>query len=235
MRQQLASLGWIVFYFCRTGLAGPPLDPGGERQVFIDGRFLESSQRVTLQVHAPRKTGEISVGQEHPWESRRVGPYGTVMKLDGIYHMWYEALSNFDRDEQGHQYLKAARNKSDWRRYLCYARSSDGVHWEKPMLGVAEHLGSRQNNIVAGHGAGGINKQAYGMVFLDPTALPEQRLRLFMKWSEDSRPQINIYSSPDGIHFKPTYQGVLTYRSEGHQLDTQNIIFWDPRISRSEW
>ena len=51
-----------------------------------------------------------------------------------------------------------------------------------------------------------------------------------MKWSEDSRPQINIYSSPDGIHFKPTYQGVLTYRSEGHQLDTQNIIFWDPRI-----
>ena len=111
MRQQLASLGWIVFYFCRTGLAGPPLDPGGERQVFIDGRFLESSQRVTLQVHAPRKTGEISVGQEHPWESRRVGPYGTVMKLDGIYHMWYEALSNFDRDEQGHQYLKAARKQ----------------------------------------------------------------------------------------------------------------------------
>ena len=78
------------------------LDIGDRRQVFIDHRFLESSQGVRLRVHPPRKTGEMTIAQEHPWESRRVGLYGTVLKVGETYHMWYESLSNFDRDEAGH-------------------------------------------------------------------------------------------------------------------------------------
>ena len=215
------------------GESASALDIGDRRQVFIDHRFLESSQGVRLRVHPPRKTGEMTIAQEHPWESRRVGLYGTVLKVGETYHMWYESLSNFDRDEAGHHTLKLERDRSDWRRYMCYARSRDGITWKKPNLGLVEFDGSRKNNIVAGHGAAGIEKQAYGMVFLDPNAPPEQRFRLVVRLRGNGRNQLNVYSAPDGIHFRPTYERVLSYRDDRrHHLDTYNIIFWDDRIRK---
>ena len=215
------------------GESASALDIGDRRQVFIDHRFLESSQGVRLRVHPPRKTGEMTIAQEHPWESRRVGLYGTVLKVGETYHMWYESLANFDRDEKGHHTLKLERDRSDWRRYMCYARSSDGITWEKPNLGLVVFDGSRKNNIVAGHGAAGIEKQAYGMVFLDPNAPPGERFRLVVRLRGDGRNQLNVYSAPDGIHFRPTYERVLSYRDDRrHHLDTYNIIFWDDRIRK---
>ena len=215
------------------GGSASPLDVGDRRQVFIDHRFLESSQGVRLRVHPPRKTGEFTIAQEHPWESRRVGLYGTVLKVGETYHMWYESLANFDRDEAGGHTLKVERDRSEWRRYMCYARSRDGINWEKPNLGLVEFEGSRKNNIVAGHGAAGIEKQAYGMVFLDPNAPPEERFRLVVRLRGGGRNQLNVYSAPDGIHFRPTYERVLSYRDDRrHHLDTYNIVFWDDRIRR---
>ncbi len=215
------------------GESASALDIGDRRQVFIDHRFLESSQGVRLRVHPPRKTGEMTIAQEHPWESRRVGLYGTVLKVGETHHMWYESLANFDRDEKGHHTLMLERDRSDWRRYMCYARSSDGITWEKPNLGLVEFDGSRKNNIVAGHGAAGIEKQAYGMVFLDPNAPPGERFRLVVRLRGNGRNQLNVYSAPDGIHFRPTYERVLSYRDDRrHHLDTYNIIFWDDRIRK---
>ena len=39
---------------------------------------------------------------------------------------------------------------------ICYATSKDGIHWEKPDLGLVEYNGSQRNNIVwrGPHGAG---------------------------------------------------------------------------------
>ena len=46
--------------------AAEPLEIGGARQVFIDGRFLAETQNVTLEVHVPRKTGDgIGLGFRH--------------------------------------------------------------------------------------------------------------------------------------------------------------------------
>ena len=33
---------------------------------------------------------------------------------------------------------------------LCYATSRDGVHWDRPQLGLHEVMGTRQNNVVIG-------------------------------------------------------------------------------------
>jgi hypothetical protein len=32
--------------------------------------------------------------------------------------------------------------------YLCYATSKDGIHWEKPELGLIDYRGTKTNNIV---------------------------------------------------------------------------------------
>ncbi len=191
--------------------AGEPLDVGDRRQVFIDGRFLAASDHVELVMHPPRKTGERTLVPDRPWEAEGFDTYNCVLKLEDTYHLWYSAGPG-----------------------LCYARSRDGITWEKPILGLAEHQGSRENNIVLGQGAGGIDRvSTEGMVFHDPTAPPDQRFRYAVRISDELKDTV-VFSSPDGIHWRLTHEQVLTFtHPEGRQhLDSQNVIFWDDRINR---
>ena len=55
-----------------------PLHVGDQRQVFIDGRFIEESNGVDLVVHPPQKTGQIVLTCEYPWEGR-LGQYHSVL------------------------------------------------------------------------------------------------------------------------------------------------------------
>lgn len=68
---------------------------------------------------------------DRPWEED-VHLYGSVLKIGGIYKMWYFART------QGYRV-----------RSVCYAESDDGIHWVKPELGVAVYAG-RDTNIVFG-------------------------------------------------------------------------------------
>ncbi len=192
-------------------------DVGNQRQVFIDGRFLARTSGVELVVHRPVKTGERSIEVNQPWEDG-IGSYSSVLESDGRYHMWYRTGE-----------------------VMCYASSADGVHWKKPALGIVEFKGSRQNNIVLGLGAGGVPDAGEGgMVFEDPTAPPDQRYRMVIKRGEppvikpEDPPDVCVFSSPDGIHWKLTHEHVLTFTEPGgrQHLDSQNVIFWDDRIKK---
>ncbi|MEP0844023.1 MAG: hypothetical protein HRF43_15075 [Phycisphaerae bacterium] len=186
------------------------LDIGSRRQVFIDRRFLEKSRNVELVVHPPVKTGEMTLVADRPWESG-VGIYNSVLEENGTYHMWYEGGVG-----------------------TCYARSKDGITWEKPALGLTEYQGDRRNNIVIGHSAAGTEAVAEGgMVFIDPNAPPEQRFRMTLKMIEP--PFVDLYSSPDGVHWKRTHEKILSFSppdGKPQHLDTQNVIIWDDRINR---
>jgi hypothetical protein len=186
------------------------LDIGDRRQVFIDGRFLGNARDVELAVHPPTKTGERSVVPDRPWESGGIGCYVCVLYAADTYHMWYEAGG------------------------ICYARSKDGMHWEKPDLGLAEFQGSRDNNIVLGHGANGVEKvNSEGMVFYDPTAPASERFRFATRISDEFKHTV-IFSGPDGVHWRRTHEKVLTYTalSKPAHLDSQNVIFWDDRLNK---
>jgi hypothetical protein len=190
---------------------GAPLDIGNRRQVFIDRQFLASARDVELVVHPPCKTGERTIVPDRPWERNDVGCYSTVIKVGDTYHMWYASHPGF-----------------------CYARSKDGIKWEKPSLGLAEFEGSRDNNIVLGYGAGGIDKlSTEGVVFYDPKAPEDQKFRCATRISDELKDTV-IFSSPDGIHFRQTHKKVLTFtRPDKRQhLDSQNMIFWDGRINK---
>jgi len=201
------------------------LDIGDRRQVFIDKTFLPESKGVELCVHPPRKTGEWTIKPDRPWETGGIGPYSSVMKVGDTYHIWYHAMDTVQWDS-GH------KNGA-----ICYAKSKDGIQWDKPDLGLAEYKGSRRNNIVIGHGAIGFNiGQDGGMVFLDPTAPEDQRFRMAARFGEENEDSegIHIYSSGDGIHWKRTHTAVVTARPQqkGHHLDSQNVLFSDGRIGK---
>ncbi len=206
----LAALAAAAAPVLATGVP-EVLDIGSRRQVFIDGRFLASSANVELVMHPPRKTLERTLVDDRPWETGGIDVYSCVLKDGDTYHLWYPA--------GGH---------------LCYARSKDGITWEKPNLGLGEHNGSRDNNIVLGAGANGIDEwNSEGMIFVDPTAPPDQRFRYATRISDVNKHTV-IFSSPDGIHWRLTHDKVLTFtHPEGRQhLDSQNVIFWDDRIGK---
>jgi hypothetical protein len=199
-------------------LADTPLSISDKRQVFIDGRFVQEPRNVELNVHKPRKTGQIVIACERPWEER-MGQYHSVLYENNTYHMWYTAYGGADSN--------AVPVRS-----IAYARSSDGIKWEKPDLGLVEIYGTRKNNIVLGHGFGGIKGATHGcMVFLDPLAPSNQRFRLVSNPQELGR-YLHLFSSPDGIHWKLTHRDIMKFSSERHHLDSQNVIFWDERINK---
>jgi len=195
-----------------------PLVIDDQRQVFIDGRFVQKPRGVELVVHKPRKTGQMVISCEQPWE-QRLGQYHSVLYESGTYHIWYTVYGGADSN--------AVPVRS-----IAYARSSDGINWEKPDLGLVEIYGTRKNNIVLGHGFGGIKGATHGcMVFIDPLAPSNQRFRLVSNPQELGK-YLHIFSSPDGIHWKLTHRDIMKFQSKGHHLDSQNVIFWDERINK---
>ena len=62
--------------------------------------------------------------------------YGTVLHDQGKYRMWYYAVSLRAKPYD----LKQGP--------VCYAESSDGIHWNKPSLGQVEINGSTANNAI---------------------------------------------------------------------------------------
>ena len=184
------------------------LDIGDRRQVFIDGRFLQVCRGIELVVHPPRKTGEPTLEPEHPWEARMDGSC-SILKVGDLYHLWYRASSKGG---------------------IAYASSKDGIRWEKPMLGLAEVFESKRNNIVLGHGAGGVEGGVQtAIVFLDPNGTEGQQFRMVAFVGELGR-GLHVFSSGDGIQWKLMHQCVVSDRNKMH-LDTLNVILWDDRIN----
>lgn len=64
--------------------------------------------------------------------------YGTVVKEGEKFRMWYLAMSQTD--------LKNGQAPGFWRP-MCYAESTDGVHWNKPELGLVDLNGNTRNNL----------------------------------------------------------------------------------------
>ncbi|HSW44098.1 MAG TPA: hypothetical protein VLM89_00835 [Phycisphaerae bacterium] len=199
-----------------------PRDVGNRRQLFIDNRFIADAFNVELFVHRPVKTGEMTINVDKPWEVGGIGPYSSVLQEGDTYHMWYHAMTSV----QWHIDKFAGA--------ICYARSKNGITWEKPNLGVVEFDGGKDNNIVLGQGAGGVRiGQDGGMVFIDPNAPADEKYRMFIAHKESGN-GLHIFSSPDGIRWKLTHKSVLTFRPEtrGHHLDSQNVLFWDDSIGK---
>jgi hypothetical protein len=203
----------------RTSALGSSLLIGSGKQLFIDDYLIATRNNVVLTVNPPRKTGEFNVVSEHPWEDFRVGAWHTVVEDDGIHKMWYEGTCDIDS-------LSKKRSASGLGRLLCYATSTDGIHWQKPMLGLVEYEGSKTNNIVI--------RDSTGTVFLDPNKTGGNRFKYVGWWHGDGRgfneTRVWIFTSADGTRWRPL--GNDPIMAARRQFDTQNQIFWDERIGK---
>ncbi len=112
----------------------------------------------------------LEPGDNNDWDSAQASPWPvrTVLydEQERLFKMWYGGCD--------------AAPERNWK--MGYAVSPDGVRWEKPRLGLFEHNGRRDNNI--------IHPVPYGAVVKDPSEPDPVRrykmhLREFVRYSPD--------------------------------------------------
>ena len=153
-------------------------------QLFLDDSLLDDSIRVQRIWHQPEKYPQPVMRGEFPWEGDCPCLYGTVLRVDGLFRMWYVGTRNSSKPR------------------VCYAESHDGLTWEKPQLGICEYDGNKKNNIVI--------QPEYPNGFLDDCSMiyepdDEWPYKLLYWDSMDASPLnwgIFATRSKDGIHFE---------------------------------
>ena len=203
-------------------------------QFFIDRALIAAGEGIHLEINPPQKAGLV-LGPEQPWEAYRVTPT-TVLEHDGLCRMWYNAIPLFEgkagklacpRCEAENEGRKVVCTECGWPLHdidsvvhklfqKCYAESRDGVHWERPELGLVEFQGNRRNNII--HFTGAMCVPA-----INPPGPPAER---FMAVSEYAR-QLYVCVSPDGINWTRKPNPVLPFSA-----DTSNQLIYDGALGK---
>ena len=172
------------------------LDISDRKQLFIDERFFAEREGIALQMGTPVQHLEPVLRSDRAWEEWGIGAYNTV---------WREADGRWrcgtTRPCKRGLPMEGARR-------LGYAESADGLHWEKPVLGLVEFRGSRDNNIVAPL----VEQQSMqGATVLRrrERATAEERYKLWTKFqptdeerAQGVEPGLWAMHSADGLHWQ---------------------------------
>lgn len=205
-----------------------------DRYLVLDSRIIESTENVQLTIGAVQKDENNPLfGEDKPWEPRFDNPYLSIIfdEEEEIYKMWYSIFikSGPRGDFPGEGIPTDERAWVDWREGareygVCYATSKDGIHWDKPELGVVEFNGSKKNNIVivAPHGV-------TVMKDLQETD-PQKRYKALKPEAPgagDRGHDSAAWFSPDGIHWGEAINlGPIAHG------DTNNCVWWDADLGK---
>ena len=113
--------------------------PAFTTELFLDNTMIEVTPGVSRRLHQPKKHLLNPVVACDRWcEGNNIQPYTTMYdKEDKLFKMWARAGSDWK-----------SRFLSGHAAYMLYFTSTDGVHWDKPDLGVMEIAGRRDHNII---------------------------------------------------------------------------------------
>ena len=200
-----------------------PLALGIAKQLLFDDALVEAKEGFVTTMNPAARNNTPALAPEKPWESHGCSN-PTVILDEGVYKMWYSA------------------NGEDGTPRDCYATSTDGIHWERPNLGLIEYQGSRENNIIS-------LDLNHGSIFKDPSDEPERRYKCILgagkydyvsvygggaRFRYDENPpetwhygSVGGLYSPDGIHWTPCEKLIMPWYT-----DTRNVAFWDDRIQK---
>ncbi|MHC4632557.1 MAG: SGNH/GDSL hydrolase family protein, partial [Planctomycetota bacterium] len=185
------------------------LDIGSRLELFVDDFLIEQMEEVNLTLHRPI-CREVVIVHDRPWEGNTCG-YHTIFKDGDLYRMYYRGWNHDNKTQK--QLHKAM---------VCYAESSDGIHWNRSSLGLVEFDGSKNNNIIL-KGPGSHNFTPFKDA--NPNCAPDKRYKAVARGEDDGHKKLFAFQSADGIHWQLMQsEPVIT---EG-AFDSQNLAFWDP-------
>jgi len=186
----------------------PPLSPFNvedKSQLFVDKLLIRETDNVAFTLHPARKHPENPIVKaDKPWEGWRLEIYGNVIydEDEKIFKMWYLGEEN----EAFPAYA------------VYYATSTDGIHWDKPLIGTVETAKYAKHNVVAD----GIILPS---VIKDPADADPARRYKMIGWNQKTH-RYATWVSPDGLNWTPLSKeaicrggDVITgYYDEGRKL-----------------
>jgi len=213
-RRQFLQIGCLTVAGIRRSLNSPasaaeqiPLLKDAP-QLFVDLEQVETLENIRRVFHAAEKHPHNPVLRKvKPWENDR-GTWGSVIydEQERVFKAWYGGKSGRKVA------FRPGSLAESW--VLCYATSSDGVHWDRPALGLHEVLGTRENNVVvADDHHNGLGH--WESTLKDPLDTNPRRRYKALGWSsyDWDGPLSGIYSmtSPDGLRWTHTPEPVFHF------------------------
>ncbi len=172
---------------------------GSRRELFVDDKLIDEMTNVRLKLHQPVPR-EVAIRFDLPWEGP-TSAYVTVLEDGDLYRMYYRGTYDPGR--------------------TCYAESRDGIHWEKPELGLFEFNGSRENNIIWE----GVESHNFApFIDTNPDCPPKERYKALggnAPWA---------FASPDGIRWRKLAEHQVistTTHAGGIGFDSMNTAHWN--------
>ncbi len=192
-----------------------PLMIGSRREPMWDDWLIDTEKTDTpLKLHHPVER-ECTVFEE-PW-AKGTSPYLCVMR-DGDRYLMY-----------------TAHNAGT----VCSV-STDGIHWERPDLGVVEVDGSKHNSLIGIIGDGETDlypPDRYVAAHFDgfrmfvdanPDCLPGERIKAMFSMHSN----LHLLVSEDGFRFRYAGQFSIPAENPGTPYDSVNTLFYDRHIGK---
>jgi hypothetical protein len=155
----------------------------------------------------PKHPGKpvLGIGAKDDPDGRRVYFAGTILQVGDEYRMWY---SGYDAESV---------------RHLCYAVSKDGLHWDKPKLGLVNYKGSTANNLLS---IDGDQVKASLFLVLHEPEDPDPAKRFKMARESDPANSIRVAFSPDGLRWTSAAGGQYVVAAEPSGLVKHDGLYY---------
>ena len=174
------------------------LDVGTAKQLFADDELIDSMVDVFQVLNPGRKHPQNPlIVRDRPWEGATIDAQGSFLydplaDVEDRFRLWYSCSCGGEWEED-----------KDYAGLLL-AKSSNGIEWEKPALGVANINGLTDNNAVwvnNSRGWHGICGFSY-----DPVEEDSARRFKALGFMGTDKPKVTrsgwgAFFSPDGIHW----------------------------------
>jgi hypothetical protein len=198
-----------------------------DRYLVLEAPIIESTENVRLTVGIVQKDKNNPLFKEDkPWEPRFDNPYLSVIfdEQEKLYKCWYSIFVNSvpDQGSPPENLASEKRAWTDWnegdRKYgVCYTTSEDGIHWDKPELGLIDFKGSKKNNLVILFN--------HGVTVMKDLQEKDPNKRYKAIHPEDDKSY--VWFSADGINWG---EGINTGPIDNG--DTNNCVWWDEDLGK---
>ena len=183
------------------------VDIGSRRELFVDRFLIEELDGVEMRLHPPEKR-EVVFQVREPLENACTACYN-ICRDGERFLMYYRSFYPL-----GEAYADGANSQT-----TGLLVSEDGIDFERPVLGLVEFEGSKENNIVFR----GYEAHNFCVFRDDNPAAPEAQR--FKAVGGGSRDNLHGFFSPDGVHWSRIQEGPLKVTGA---FDSVNVPLWDP-------
>ena len=191
----------------------PEIDAASQNKVlFFDLKEIQYMENINIHLNQATKYHNnpiISNGDKDDFDAHGAGTFNRVIKVDGVYKMWYYA-----------SFIDHNLPWQDWGK-VGYAESKNGCCFEKIKLGLASFHGKNDTSIIPElpyipaalydiHDPD--PEQRYKMISFSTNGTQNKEIRAgrMDPWQEINSGY--LFTSPDGIHWKKK-NALMTYPS----------------------